>query len=231
MAPFGLTFREVVGQLTQCQLTYWQYRRKLDTVSSHQSETVQPETRTRILKATWQLVEARRGQGVRMGDIAKAAGISRQALYLHFTSRADLLIATTHYVDEVRGLHERNRHWREAQSGLEKLDAYVAFWANYIPEIYGLGKALLAVHDADEAAAAAWDDRMASLRSGCRQTIEALYQDGQLASEWTREAATDIFWTLLSVRNWEQLTVECGWSQEQYITQLRKLLRKTLVSG
>jgi AcrR family transcriptional regulator len=215
--------------LTLCQLTYRQYRHKLDTVSSHQSQSVQSETRTRILEATWKLVEAQRGQGIRMGDIAKAAGISRQALYLHFTSRADLLIATTHYIDEVRGLHERNRHWREAQSGLEKLDAFVEFWANYIPEIYGLGKALLAVYDTDEAAAAAWNDRMTSLRSGCRRTIEALYQEGQLAAEWTCDNATDIFWTLLSVRNWEQLTVECGWSPEQYITQLKKVLRRILV--
>lgn len=36
-------------------------------------------------------MEDRRGQGVRMGDIAKAAGISRQAIYLHFDTRTALM--------------------------------------------------------------------------------------------------------------------------------------------
>ncbi len=49
------------------------------------------ETRTRILDATVRMLEEQGGRGVRMGDIAKAAGISRQAVYLHFSSRAELL--------------------------------------------------------------------------------------------------------------------------------------------
>jgi AcrR family transcriptional regulator len=54
------------------------------------------ETRTRILEATRRLMEERRGQGVRMRDIAEEVGISRQAVYDHFGSRAKLLVATTH---------------------------------------------------------------------------------------------------------------------------------------
>jgi len=72
------------------------------------------DTRTRILTATWHLMEQRRGQGVSMSDIAKAAGISRQALYLHFDSRTELMIATVHYVDEVKGLNERLEKFQEA---------------------------------------------------------------------------------------------------------------------
>lgn len=62
----------------------------LDTMSREISET-----RTRILKSSLELLEASQGKGVRMTDIAKGAGISRQALYLHFATRAELLIATT----------------------------------------------------------------------------------------------------------------------------------------
>ena len=53
------------------------------------------ETRSRILDATVNMLEEHGGVGVRMGDIAKAAGISRQAVYLHFASRAELLVAAT----------------------------------------------------------------------------------------------------------------------------------------
>ena len=61
--------------------------------------STETDTRERILKETWHLMEKRRGQGVRIEDVAQAAGVSRQAVYLHFGSRAELLIATTHYLD------------------------------------------------------------------------------------------------------------------------------------
>src|ERR671916_627288 len=187
------------------------------------------ETRTRILEATRRLMEERRGQGVRMRDIAEAAGVSRQAVYDHFGSRAKLLVATTHYVDEVRGLEERRRRFREATTGVEHLEAYVDFWGNYIPEVYGMAKALLAARETDEAAAAAWDDRMGAVRESCRYTVEALHDDGMLALEWSRDEAVDLMWTMLSVRNWEQLTIACGWSISQYVGRMQKLLKRTFV--
>ena len=55
------------------------------------------ETKSRILNATWKLLESG-DNAVRMSDIAKAVGISRQALYLHYPNRADLLVATTKHI-------------------------------------------------------------------------------------------------------------------------------------
>src|SRR5829696_3957677 len=193
--------------------------------------TSELETRTRILEATRRLMEERRGHGVRMRDIAEAAGVSRQAVYNHFGSRAKLLVATTHYVDEVRGLKERQRSFQAASTGVERLEEYVEFWGNYIPEVYGMATALLATREPDEAAAAAWDDRMGAVRESCRYTIEALHGDGMLAPEWSRDEAVDLMWTMLSIRNWEQLTIECGWSTSQYVGGMQKLLKRTFVQG
>lgn len=187
------------------------------------------ETRVRILEATWQLMEDQQGQGVRMSDIAKAAGITRQALYLHFASRTDLLIATTRYIDEVRGLDKRLRRWRAAKTGEDMIDAFVAFWGSYIPEIYGLAKALLAVYDSDEAAAEAWQDRMTAIKIGCQSMVEALAKEGTLSPDLTKTEATALFSTLLSVRNWEQLTVENEWSTKQYVRHMQRLIKQTLV--
>ncbi|HZA47260.1 MAG TPA: TetR/AcrR family transcriptional regulator [Rubrobacter sp.] len=189
------------------------------------------ETRTRILEATRRLTEEHRGQGVRMRDVAEAAGVSRQAVYDHFGSRAKLLVETTHYVDGVRGLEERRRHFREATTGVGRLEAYVEFWGNYIPEVYGMAKALLVARETDEAAAAAWDDRMSAVRESCRRTIEALHREGMLAPEWSRDVAVDLMWTMLSIRNWEQLTTECGWSTNQYVSRMQELLKRTFVRG
>jgi AcrR family transcriptional regulator len=191
--------------------------------------STESETRKRILETTWQLMEQQRGQGVRMRDIAEAVGISRQALYLHFASRTELLVETTRYGDEVRGVEERINRCRAAPTGVGVLEAYIEFWGNFLPEIYGIAKALLAVRETDEAAAAAWNDRMEVLRDCCRYTIEALRQDGVLAAEWDLEKATDLLWTLLSVRNWEQLTQECGWSTSEYIAQLQAVTKRIFV--
>src|SRR5262245_37232455 len=124
------------------------------------------ETRERILAATWRLMEERRGKGVRLEDVARAAGISRQAVYLHFASRTDLLVATARYADQTRGLQERLQPYLAAPTGLETLEQFVIFWGHYLPEIHGLARALLDARATDEAAAAAWDDRMADVRTG-----------------------------------------------------------------
>lgn len=189
-----------------------------------------PETRVRILQAALELLEGSRGKGVRMTDIAKRAGITRQALYLHFATRAALLIATTHYLDEIKGTEERLLPSRTAGSGVERLDAFIEAWGAYIPEIYGIAKALLAMKDTDAAAAKAWDERMQDMREGCAAAIEALQRDRMLSPAQSPDRATDILWTLLSVRNWEQLTIDCGWPQQRYIATLKSLARRIFVA-
>ncbi len=188
------------------------------------------ETRTRILAATVAMLEERGGRGVRMGDIAKASGLSRQALYLHFASRTQLLIAATRYLDEILDIDGRLAPSRAASSGVERLRLYIECWGNYIPEIYGVAKALLVAQDTDEAAAAAWQGRMAAMRDGCRAAIDALQADGQLASGWTRRKATDALWALLLVPSWEALTSECGWSTKQYVGWMQTLAERSFVA-
>ncbi len=187
------------------------------------------ETRTRILDATVQMLEKNGGRGVRMGDIAKVAGISRQAVYLHFASRTELLVAATRYLDEILDVDSRLAASRAATSGVERLALYIECWGHYIPEIYGVAKALLMAQDTDVAAAAAWRGRMLAMRDGCRAAIDALHSDGTLAPEWTPKRATDTLWTLLLVPNWENLTDECGWSTQQYVRWMKTVAERTFV--
>ncbi len=190
-----------------------------------------PDTRTRILKATLDLLEEGTGSDVRMSDIAKKASISRQAIYLHFRTRAELLIATTHYIDKLKGIDARLLASRTAKSGNDRLVAFVEAWGNYIPELYGLAKALLAMRDTDAEAAAAWDTRMQDMREGCAAAIKALNDDAALSPEYQPDEATDILWTMLSVRNWEQLTIGCGWSQQKYIETLTSMTQRLFVKN
>jgi hypothetical protein len=70
---------------------------------------------------------------------------------------------------------------------------------------------------------------MQDVREGCEAAIRALDRDNALSPEQSPERATDILWTLLSVRNWEQLTIDCGWSQETYIITQKSLARRLFV--
>jgi AcrR family transcriptional regulator len=52
------------------------------------------ETRARLLRAAADVFAARGYDGTRVADIAAAAGVSNGALYAHFGSKADLLLAS-----------------------------------------------------------------------------------------------------------------------------------------
>lgn len=186
-------------------------------------------TRTRILNSTWKLLEAKPASVVRMSDIAKDVGISRQALYLHFPARAELLVATARHVDDVKQVDGRLAASRAALSGTERLEAFIDAWGNYIPEIHGVAQAFLAMEGTDEAAAHAWKDRMQAVREGCAAAVKMLKADGMLSTEYSTKQATDLLWTLLSVRNWEHLRGDCGWSQKRYIETTKALARQALI--
>jgi len=187
------------------------------------------KTRDRILQATWQLLESRQGNGGRMSDIAKEAGVSRQALYLHFETRSDLLVAATLYLDEVKGIEERLAPSRAAPDGITRLTAFIDAWANYIPEIYGVARALMILQETDKAAAEAWSGRMLAVRHGCAAAIHALERDRQLSPTYSAEQATDMLWMLLSVRSWEQLTQTSKWTQSEYVSHIQRLAKNAFV--
>lgn len=190
------------------------------------------ETRERILQKTWQLMEKFNGQGVRIEDVARAARISRQAVYLYFKNRTQLLVATARYVDQVNGLNERLQQlnqFSQAQGGVDSLRKFVTFWGNYIPQIYGLARALRAQRETDRAAALAWDDRMQALREGCQCVVDCLEREHQLVASYTPGEAVDLLWGLLSVGLWEDLTMERHWSQRQYLERMQAALQRILV--
>ncbi len=188
-------------------------------------------TRERILKSTWSLLESERASLVRMSDIATAAKVSRQAVYLHFPNRSELLVATTRYLDEVHGVEEQLEASRNATSGKARLQAWINFWGNYIPKIYGVSKALIVMKDNDEEALQAWNDRMLAVKDGCEAAVKALMDDGILRSELTTKEATDILWALLSIQTWAQLRYECSWSQDQYISHMQVMASRLLMDS
>jgi hypothetical protein len=144
-------------------------------------------------------------------------------------------MATVRHVDAVLGAYGRVERLcqqaGEPGQAVRGVEEMVAFWGTYLPEIYGLVKALLALRETDEAAAAAWADRMEAFYQGCHFVIVQLAGDAVLAPIWTVESATDFFWALLSTEMWERLTIERGWSQAEYIERTQLAAKRVLLAG
>lgn len=187
-------------------------------------------TRERILNTARRLLVERGYYGVGLEEVARDAGVSRQALYLHFKSKAELLVATAQHNDEMLAVPEILRPGREAKTALEALDAGVAAYGAIEPQIYDVASVIYAVRRSDEAAEAAWQDRMAFRRENIRRDMERLQKEELLADGWTVDEATDFVWALLSVHTYEYLVVERGWPIERFIRRLRTMLHRVLLS-
>lgn len=169
------------------------------------------------------------GKGVRMSDIAKAAGISRQALYLHFKTRSDLLIATTQFMDEELDVGKRLSTYRTATDPVEKIEAYVKAWAGHMEDIQGMARALLAASPTDAEAYEAWNERMDAIHLQCRMMTDRLAKDGRLNPALSPKRAADLFAVAISFENWDRLRRHFGWSQKSYTTHTTRMILSTIV--
>jgi len=184
----------------------------------------------RILDTALALITKRGNAHVTMAQIAKAARVSRQAVYLHFADRAALMLAVARHVDEKLGLPEEIRRMSEMPTAIAILDAMVSMQARLNPAIWAVARGLDAIRRTDAAAEQAWQDRLNDRLEGCRAIVARLQSEGSLRAGLDSAGAADLLWTLTSLRMWEDLVLERRWSAEQYKQQLTRLLRETLTS-
>jgi AcrR family transcriptional regulator len=173
-------------------------------------------TAERILDAAERLLfERGAAHAVRLADVAEAAHLSRQSLYLHFENRAGLLVAVTRRLDERSGFAEIiGEIWCRPGQILEPV---IRAWLAYLPTILPVATALEAARVNDEAGAAAFQERMADLHSLYRAAVERADAAGLLADGWTVERAADWIWASTHVSAWQHLVVERDWSPEEFV--------------
>lgn len=188
-------------------------------------------TREKILNAAQTLLEENHGLGVRMGDIAKAAKVSRQALYLHFNSKTALVSATRDYVDRIHKVDARIAAITTLETADLRLTAYVEFWADYLPKIYGLARALYASRELDEASGAAWEECMVAHFAMCEKIVADMRAEGHLAQSWDRQQAAQMMFNLLSFPMWEALAIHRGWSADTYAKRMLLMLHQGIFSA
>jgi AcrR family transcriptional regulator len=174
-------------------------------------------TRERILGNALDLIEATPDQVPSMSALARATGISRQALYLHFPERASLLLALVEYVDERENLHAEVAKVQAAPGGSAQVRAWAEMQARRNPRIAAVARALDQTRHADAPAATAWRDRTTNRLRAASGLVDRLRGEGHVHQSWTNDEAAALAWELLSFRVWDDLVNEAGLPPDRYV--------------
>lgn len=188
-----------------------------------------PATRKRILLAARELLEKAPGAPVSMGQIARHAGLSRQALYLHFADRTSLFAEVSRMADAAARTPERQRQVDQAPTAREALREAIALQAMLKPELRGIATALDVLRRTDPAAGAAWKEREHARLQRCETVVTRLAAEADLADVWDVPTAARLLWAATSQRVWDDLVVDQGWSIGQYRTHLTTMLESALL--
>jgi len=186
-------------------------------------------TREQILGHAWAQARGRGIDSVTLADVARAAGVSRQAVYLHFGSRAGLLVAMARHHDRTSGFAERAARIGGGPDPAADLAELIRAWCAYLPDILPVARALSAASADDQDASAAWQDRMRALRSEFERVLTPLAAAGRLAPDWTVAEAAAWTWASVHPDQWHHLVAECGWDPAAFTSRCVAAAAATLV--
>lgn len=186
------------------------------------------QTRTQLLDTVLSLLMQPKGADFRMVDVAKAAGVTRQTVYDHFSNRSDMLVAAILHFGEKLDIDARLAPSRAAPSGRDRLTAYTKAMLEFFPAIYPLKHSLTHMGANDAEAMAAWNNRMDAMKQGCAAAIKALKADGDLAQGLTEAQATDLYFILLNMDGWAHCVLDNGWTDAEFADQIQRVTRMAL---
>lgn len=186
--------------------------------------------RARILTAAWEMVGSGRLSALTMAAAGRAAGVSRQTVYVQFGTRAGLLVQMVRERDADNPRAERVAAALEAPDPGDALAGLSRELAGWWPELHPVAQALYAAALTDAAARAAWDDRMAHLRAFSDRVVDRLAEAGQLAAGWEPARASEWLAAQLNPVGWHVLVVEAGWTQALYEERLATTVRQALLA-
>ncbi len=194
---------------------------------------ISDETRTNILETAWNLMAEQRQLNVGMAEIAAAAGVTRQTLFLAFGNRAGVLVAMARHQD-TRGDDVAAMRKIAATGGdIAALHAFVDAWLNYLPSVYPVAIQLETSSLSDADANAAWQDRIFSqgVRMGLDRILGQLVARGGLRADQDPSRLADLCLTLLVPSAWRYLVVERGWTEAAFASSRHVLIDALLVSA
>ena len=187
-----------------------------------------PATRERLLDAAWREVTDHGVDGLTLAAVGARAGVTRQAVYLHFGNRATLLVEMTARFDHTSGFRSGLAATRQLapRDGFRRM---LEMWFDYIPSILRVGLALEAASLTGGDGADAYRDRMRDWCEGIRVAIARLADNGELSPLWDVDKATDWAWASVHPTTFHHLTTERGWTRTETARRIIDALERELI--
>ena len=186
-------------------------------------------TTDRILTAARELFETR-GFEVGMGEIARLAGISRQAIYLHFASKADLLQRLTTWVEKQADLDSLLQPVFDAPTGEQALRALIDAAAVFEPQIHGLARAVEQAGNRYPEVHTISTDRMRRRLEAMTGIVARIHTDGRLTPGWDIDRAAAFVWSTTAPATYHLMVVELGWTPQQWADATYQLLHDAFIT-
>lgn len=194
--------------------------------------TQKEETRVRLLEAAHKLLLAEGFSSVSLEEIAREAGVSRQAVYKsHFASKADLLLALVQHSHVRENLDELTVRYFAASSGTEMLEECIRAIVLIQVRVHEIARALVVAAYSDAAAAAAVQDRLEVQRGALRKALQRVECEGLLSPAWPSEQVVNLVSSWLSFESYERLVVREGWSPDELIDRVWRICQATFLTS
>lgn len=190
------------------------------------SSSRRPQTRTHILDAARAMFEEFGYYGAGLEAVANRAGVSRQAIYLHFPSKVELLTALHLHIfaTDVEPVLERHPI-TDAMTALDVLDAMIAIDVEVASKVWRIHDVLTMARwqypEVEETLRPREEERYGELLDlGGR-----LKREGVLPRKMRVGTFADMLWGLMNVGTYRNLVIERGWSLDQYRRWVRDTIR------
>ena len=184
-------------------------------------------TRAAILDTALELLDA--GARLTYEAVARTAGVSRQTVYAHFPTRAELLVAAVERAREVAGLDTAIESVYQAPTGRAALEALLAVHVSFVPPLMRAHVAVEQERARDPLIDAAFARRSGGRRHLAQLVTTRLHAEGDLAPPWTVATASELITTLTSGSTTAQLLREMGWTSTELHDRLLMILERSLL--
>lgn len=170
--------------------------------------------------------------GASLEAVAIRAGVSRQAIYLHFPSKVELLTALHLHIFATDVVPVLERHpITGAMAALDALDATIAVDAEVAAKVWRIHDALTMARwqypEVEESLRPREEERYAELIELGRR----LKREGALPPNIRVGTFADMLWGLMSVGTYRSLVIERDWSLDQYRRWVRNTIRLQISAG
>ena len=164
--------------------------------------------------------------GAGLAAVAKAAGVSRQAIYLHFPSKVELLTALHLHIFATDVVPAIERHpITDAMTAWEAIDATIAVDVEVVAKVWRIHEALTVARRQHPEVDQTLRPREKERYDELLDLGHRLERDDALPPKIDAGTVADLLWGLLNIGSYRALVIERGWSLDQYRSWVDNTIR------